>query len=69
MSLAVMNYAFPVRLLMTYVYAVKTKSEFSLKLEDYFDITISILVSVWLGAFFIFSNREAENPLIATTPH
>lgn len=69
MTLAIMNFAFPVRLLMTYVYSKKTLSEFSFKVEDIFDILISILVSIWLGVFIMFAHREPENPLVAITTH
>ena len=66
---ALMNYAFPVRLLMTYVYALKTHEEFSIKLEDYFDLFISGLISIWLGAYIVFSSSEATNPQLADNRH
>lgn len=69
MCVALLNYAFPVRLLMTYVYALKTNTEFSMKLEDYFDLLISGLVTIWLCAFSIFTNSEVKNPLIADNSH
>jgi hypothetical protein len=69
MCVALLNYAFPVRLLMTYVYARKTNTEFSMKLEDYFDLFISGLVTIWLCAYSIFVNSEVTNPLIADNSH
>jgi hypothetical protein len=69
MCVALLNYAFPVRLLMTYVYALKTNTEFSMKLEDYFDLFISGLVTIWLCAYSIFTNSEVTNPLIADNSH
>jgi hypothetical protein len=66
---ALMNYAFPVRLLMTYVYALKTHAVFSIKLEDYFDLFISGLISIWLGAYIVFSSSEATNPQLADNRH
>ena len=69
MFVAILNYAFPVRLLMTYVYALKTRAEVSIKLEDYFDLFISGLISIWLGAYIVFSSSEATNPLLAENKH
>jgi hypothetical protein len=69
MFVALLNYAFPVRLLMTYVYALKTHAEVSIKLEDYFDLFISGLISIWLGAYIIFSSSKATNPQLAENKH
>jgi len=62
MYVALLNYAFPVRLLMTYVYAIKTKAEVTIKLEDYFDLFISGIISIWLGAYIVFASSEVTNP-------
>ena len=69
MIIALLNYAFPVRIIMNYIYAKKTKSEFSIKIEDYFDLFISGLVTIWLVAFIIFSSSEATNPYVAENAH
>jgi hypothetical protein len=69
MIIALLNYAFPVRIIMSYIYAKKTKSEFSIKIEDYFDLFISGLVTIWLVAFIIFSSSEATNPYVAENAH
>jgi hypothetical protein len=62
MIVALMNYAFPVRIIMNIIYAKKTKIEYTIKIEDYFDIFISFLVTIWLVAYIVFSNSEAVNP-------
>jgi len=64
-----MMFAFPVRVLMTWIYTQKTNTEYSMKLEDFFDLFISGLISIWLVAFSLFTNRPAENPLLAVTIH
>jgi hypothetical protein len=69
MIVALLNYAFPVRILMTYVYALKTHAEVSIKLEDYFDFFISGLISIWVGAYITFSSSEATNPQLAENRH
>ena len=69
MSLAVMLFAFPVRVFMTYIYAHKTNTEYSMKTEDYFDFLISGLIAIWVVAYFIFTNRTPENPLLSSDYH
>jgi hypothetical protein len=69
MIISLLNYAFSVRIIMNYIYAQKTKSEFSIKIEDYFDLFISGLVTIWLVAFIIFSTNEATNPYVADNAH
>jgi hypothetical protein len=69
MIIALLNYAFPVRIIMNYIYAKKTKSEFSIKTEDYFDLFISGLATIWLVAFIIFSSSEVTNPFVAENTH
>jgi uncharacterized BrkB/YihY/UPF0761 family membrane protein len=69
MIVALMNYAFPVRIIMNYIYAKKTKKEYTIKTEDFFDLFISFLVTIWLVAFIVFSNSEVVNPYVAENSH
>ena len=69
MIVAMMNYAFSVRIIMNFVYAKKTKKEYTIKTEDLFDLFISFLVTIWLAAFIVFSNSEAVNPYVAENSH
>jgi len=54
---------------MNYIYAKKIKIEYSIRIEDYFDLFISFLVTIWLAAFTIFANSEAVNPYVAENSH
>ena len=68
MYLACLCFSFPVKTLMTIVYAHKTKTEYKIKLEDFFDIVICVLISVWIYIFISFSRHQSRNPKIADTP-
>jgi hypothetical protein len=68
MFVSVICFGFPIKTLMTVVYAHKTKTEYKLKTEDLFDIFICTLISMWIALYVTFSNTESKNPNIASTP-
>ena len=54
MYLSMLCFSFPVKTLMTLVYASKTKTEYKLKTEDLFDIIICSLITAWIYIHFSF---------------
>jgi hypothetical protein len=68
MYIATICFGFPIKTLMTYVYAVKTGTEYKLKPEDYFDTVICGLIAAWVYVYLSFSRYPAVNPNLASTP-
>jgi len=60
-------FSFPVKTLMTLIYAKKTKTEYKLKTEDLFDAVICALIVAWLYVFFSFEKHKNSNPEIVET--
>lgn len=67
MFVSLICFGFPVKTLMTSVYARKTKTEYKFKTEDMFDFVICFLIGWWLQIYFTYRNHEAVNPQIAST--
>ena len=67
MYLSTLCFGFPVKTLVTLVYASKTKTEYKLKTEDFFDIIICLLITAWIYIYFSFMKHESTNPKIAET--
>ena len=65
--LALLCFSFPVKSLMTYVFASKTKNKYKFRMEELFDLAICAVVFVWLTLFFIYSREESPYPKIAHT--
>ena len=68
MYLSMLCFSFPLKTLMTLVYASKTKTEYKLKTEDLFDIIICSLITAWIYIHFSFWRHESANPEVAETP-
>ena len=68
MFLSMLCFGFPVKTLLTLVYASKTKTEYKLKTEDLFDVIICTMITAWIYIFFSFRKHETTNPKIAETP-
>lgn len=67
MFVSTVCFGFPVKTIMTLMYARKTKTEYKLKMEDLFDFVICGMISWWMQIYFEYRNRDASNPLIAST--
>lgn len=67
MFVSTVCYGFPVKTIMTFMYARKTYTEYKFKMEDLFDFVICAMITLWLQTYFSYRNREAENPKIAST--
>ena len=65
MYLSILCFAFPVKLIMTLVYASKTKTAYKPKTEDLFDFVISSLISLWIYINWSYSKHESSNLKIA----
>lgn len=68
MYVSLICFGFPIKTLMTIVYAHKTATEYKLKIEDLFDIFICCLIGYWIGIYVSYSHREATNTKVAQTP-
>jgi len=68
MYISLICFGFPVKTLMTSVYAHKTKTEYKFKTEDMFDFLICSMITVWIYIYLTYSRHEAVNPKVASTP-
>lgn len=67
MYVSLVCFGFPIKSLMTVVYAHKTQTEYKLKIEDLFDLFICSLIGYWIFIYITYSNHEATNTKIANT--
>jgi hypothetical protein len=67
MYVSLVCFGFPIKSLMTFVYAHKTQTEYKLKIEDIFDLFICSLIGYWIFIYITYSNHDATNTKIANT--
>ena len=67
MYVSLICFGFPIKTLMTIVYAHKTATEYKLKIEDLFDIFICCLIGYWIGIYVTYSHHQSTNTTVAVT--
>lgn len=68
MFVAMTVWTYPLKILTTYYFAYKSDREYSLKVEDYFDLGLTLMVILWVQKFYEYSHLESTNTKIASTP-